>query len=96
MFRKFSHIRFREASFDERAADSVLFGCRHAGAIVSLVVEIGSVANDIHFQLCQPRFELRVQLGLAEVATVRRVRQVIVILKLFGLDDDMSYANLGR
>ena len=62
-------------------------------AVVAQVVEVGAVGDDRRAQFVQPPLELVVQLGLAVVAAVGPLADVVGIGQLVGFDHDVPDAD---
>ena len=90
-----AHLGFVHLRLDHGAADFMLGGGGHAGAVVAEVVGVGAVGDPgVAFGGGQ-RAELVVKLGFAEVAALGSVGYVALALQLVGVDDAVIEVELG-
>ncbi len=66
-----------KAAFGQGAGHAMFAGRLHAGPIIAQVVEVGAVENHVDAQPLGDAFHLRVQLGLAVIAAIRGVAEVV-------------------
>ena len=106
MSRQFPHLGLGEAGFDQGAMHGMLAGRRHSRAVIAAVVEVGPVDEDVEFESqvadsarrgpIEQLLEPRVQLGLAEIAAVRGVLEVIGVLEFAAFRSRDAECRSGR
>ena len=72
----------------------VLGSRRQPRTVISPVIDIRAAADRRYAQLREQRFDPAVQLALAVITTRPVVADIVGIVKFFGDDESMPYANL--
>ena len=87
-------VLFGHPDIQQWAANGVFAGGNHPGPVVPLVVDVGTVGDDIDVELRKDMPQASIKFGLAEVAAVGFVLQVVGIVELVGFDHDVANPNL--
>src|ERR1044071_1122351 len=91
--RQFPHLSLIEIRIDERRDHMLLDCCSASGPPIAEIVNIQTVKHR-----CQPfgareLSDTRIHFSLAEIATIRRVREIVLVLGFEGTNDYMTRAN---
>ena len=93
---QFADFGLGEAAICQRAPHLVFGSRSHAGAIVSGIIDVGTVENRGHVEFGNDAINLAVKLGLTVVTAIGRVAEVFGIVEFVGRNDDVSNADLVR